>query len=419
VNSIRRALERPIAEGKHVPGVISTRDLVRLDRALGSARPFPPELYATLRLFVQISWRIGLPDASRRCNLGDALEAIAELASALPRWPFASSVEPRAFHALEYVLNADGLDHQYRSNVEGWGAHGERSKAFIREALRTVGGGRTAWVLGAGRAYDLPLPELAEAFDEIVLVDIDRGALEKTVGALEPSLRRRFELVAADLTGIAEPWREKVLEAVRGARDARAAAERLEELYCGYVVGDDRAWGALGAGADLVVSQMLLSQLNDSLERYPRRLYEDRFGMRLFERHPRLRAANMLFAHRVQHDHLRFLRRHARAAVLTSDVAERYTELNAFDEIAPVGDEMLLLGAYRLAERVPQGLAVAREDEWYWHRVVPRGEGQVGSRMRISALLLVAQEAVGSGPRRVRAEAAVAAQDDAALDGDR
>src|SRR5580658_747197 len=84
-----RALAWAIAEGNQVPGVITTEDLVRLERALRSGKPLAAEHYPKLRIFSQLLWRIEVPDASLKCSLGDTLEAIAERASALPAWSFA------------------------------------------------------------------------------------------------------------------------------------------------------------------------------------------------------------------------------------------------------------------------------------------------------------------------------------------
>ena len=391
-----RALAWAIDEGKQVPGTLSTEDLVHLKQELAVGRPFPSALYPKLRLFAQIVWRIELPDPANDCTLADALDAITELASSTPSsarasvtpWSFTPHVEAATFEELSYAAGAEGIDREYRNNREGWAVHGEHSKRFVCDALQDLVPGKVAWVFGAGRAYDLPLPELAEHFERVVLVDIDREALEATRGTLDASLRARFELVAADLTGVAAAWRARTLAAVRDASDAREAARRLDELYRGYVVADESPWSFLGEGADLIVSQMLLSQLNEPLERFPQRLYEERFGVPLFAARPDLRVENMLFAHRVQHDHLRFLMRHAPAAVLTSDVAEQYTQRGLSGAVEPVGDELLLLGAYRLAERIPRGLEILRQKQWQWQRAIPRLAGQVGSRMRVGALLL-------------------------------
>jgi hypothetical protein len=381
LEALGRALAWALTEGKQVPGIITTEDMERLTQALRGG-PFAPELYPKLRLFVQIVWRIELPPGVPTCTLGDALEGIAELDAVLPAWPFEPAVEPVTFRALEYAENAAGLDRAYRAHKAGWDAHGERSRRFIRGAVSAVEGRDVVWVLGAGRAYDLPLRELAERFQRVVLVDIDRRALEETVASAEPSLRARLEPVAADVTGIASTWRARTLAAVREATDARDAAERLYALARGYVVAEEDPWRFLGARPDLIVSQMLLSQLNDPLERYQRRVYEERFGASPFDRHPGLRVANMLFAHRLQHDHVTFLRRHAAAAVLTSDVAEQLAAPGGGPE--PAGDELLLLGTYRLAERIPRGLEIAQRDQWLWARAA-------GSRMRVGALLLRAR----------------------------
>lgn len=378
IEALGRALAWALAEGKQVPGVISTVDLERLSEALRGG-PFAPELYPKLRLFVQIVWRIELPPGVPSCTLGDALEAIAELDAALPAWPFEPEVEPVSFRALGYAENAAGLDRAYRSHRAGWDAHGERSRRFIRAAFSAVRGRDVVWILGAGRAYDLPLQDLAERFQKVVLVDIDREALGETVASVDPSLRARLEPVAADVTGIAATWRARTLAAVRDAKDARDAAERVYALARRYVVAEEHPWRFLGARPDLIVSQMLLSQLNDPLERYQRRVFEERFGVPPFELHAGLRVANMLFAHRLQHDHVSFLRRHAAAAVLTSDVAEQLVTPGGGPEAE--GDELLLLGAYRLAERIPRALEIAERDEWHWARAA-------GSRLRVDALLL-------------------------------
>jgi hypothetical protein len=383
---LRRALAWAIEAQREVPNVISTRDLARLDEALARDAPFPTELYPKLRLFAQILWRTGLPAPLPRLGLGDALEAIAERAAVAP-WPFLAGVEPRTFRELGYEANAAGLDRERGRHRAGWTAHAEESRRFIIDALDGVGGRGVAWVLGAGRAYDLPLDALAERFETVVLADIDGAALEATLGTIAASRRARFELAALDLTGVAATWRARSDEAIGGARDARHAAERLEGLYASYAVVEPRPWSRLGDRADVVISQMVLSQLNDSLERYPRRLYEERFGAPLFDSHPELRVANMLFAHRVQHDHLRFLRRHG-AALLTSDVSEQLERLGPAGAPEPVGDELPLLGVYRLAERVPHGLEVASQRDWTWTRAVATSAHPRGSRMRVTALRL-------------------------------
>lgn len=112
-----------------------------------------------------------------------------------------------------------------------------------------------------------------------------------------------------------------------------------------------------------------------------------RVNLSLYEAYPGLRLANMLFAHRVQHDHLRYLRAHAAAAVVTSDVAEQLTRAVSGGAVEPSGDELPLLGAFHLSERVPRGLEIAARDAWHWHRAAPR-EAAPGSRMRVEALAL-------------------------------
>ncbi|HTA18763.1 MAG TPA: hypothetical protein VK989_05700, partial [Polyangia bacterium] len=268
VDRFRRALGWAIDEGKNVPDVLSLEDLAATERALGGGAPFPAEAYPKLKLFAEIASRIELPDGVGRCTLGDALEAVAELASSLPPWSFEPAIEPLSFDALDYARNAESIDREYRRNQRAWSAHGERSRRFIVDAVATLERRDVVWVLGAGRAYDLPLGELAESFGKVVLVDVDRDAMEATLSALGGTRRARVELVGADLTGIAAAWRARTREAIDGARDARDAAARMHALFQSYAVAEPHPWAFVGAPPDLIVSQMVLSQLNEPLERY-------------------------------------------------------------------------------------------------------------------------------------------------------
>ena len=98
-------------------------------------------------------------------------------------------------------------------------------------------------ILGAGHAFDLPLVELAKAFDKLVLVDIDADALNATVaGVLKiPGLRARTELRLLDLTGVNGQLVRRIDEAVAAAANAAEARDRLEALCWTYRLARRRA----------------------------------------------------------------------------------------------------------------------------------------------------------------------------------
>src|SRR2546423_5668580 len=152
-------------------------------------------------------------------KLGDLLSAIAELPPAVesPPWQFDPAIDPRAFDALGFAAASAGIARTQRENREGWWAHARRSRAFILDAVTHVRERRLAVVLGAGKAFDLPLNELASAFERVVLVDIDAAALAETCASVvaAASLTRRIELRAMDLSGVGARLARRIEESRR------------------------------------------------------------------------------------------------------------------------------------------------------------------------------------------------------------
>src|SRR5687768_987564 len=72
-------------------------------------------------------------------------------------------------------------DHQSKMNrtTRGQWDWYARHRAEIEKLIRTDGRGQRICVLGAGNCNDLDLRWLTEAYREVRLVDIDRGALAR------------------------------------------------------------------------------------------------------------------------------------------------------------------------------------------------------------------------------------------------
>src|SRR5262245_23834133 len=113
-------------------------------------------------------------------------------------WVFDPRVDAAAFKALGYAEASAGIAERQREFRDGWFAHAKRSKSLILDAALRVDKPRLAVVLGAGKAYDLPLAELAQRFERVVAIDIDATALAATVHAAvrEPQLQKKIELRA-------------------------------------------------------------------------------------------------------------------------------------------------------------------------------------------------------------------------------
>ena len=113
-----------------------------------------------------------------------------------------------------------------------WGPHLEHSKAAILGALDQVPAARrrTALVLGSGLLLDLPLDELARAFDRVLLVDLVQPWRAR-LGAL---FRPKLELIEHDATEALGALEAAI--AAGGAFPDVAPARFLEDADIGFVV---------------------------------------------------------------------------------------------------------------------------------------------------------------------------------------
>ena len=265
-------------------------------------------------------------------------------------WTFDPQVDAHAFQLLGFAETSAGITRTQRENRAGWYEHARRHKAFILDAAARVEQPRLAVVLGAGKAYDLPLGEIAKRFERVVLADIDAEAMSAASAAAvtDARLRARLELRPMDVTGVAA----RIARGIQQALDSAQPQAGLEALCRSYRLPTRPR--LLDERADLLVSGMLLSQLGLQPKLAARRLYEQRFGKisAAFE------AAWDELERRLQQDHIDALCEHATLAVLTSDVVHHSG-----------GESWSVIGAQRLEERVPPHLDVLASKSWTWERI--------------------------------------------------
>jgi hypothetical protein len=282
-------------------------------------------------------------------------------------WEFDPKVDPRAFELLGFADTSAGIARTQRENREAWWAHARHHKGFILDAAARIPHPRLAVVLGAGKAYDLPLEELAQRFERLVLVDIDAGALAETCNAtVKAALRPRVELLPMDVTGVSARLARGIQEIIGGGTDAKSVEDSLQNLCQSYRL--QSLPRLANERADLLVSGMLLSQLGLA-KLAAKRLFERRFGKSA--REAEWSAPWDALEQRLQQDHIDALCENAGLAVLTSDVRHHSG-----------GESWSVIGAARLEERVPQFVEVMARASWSWERV----RGAV--RTDVDALLL-------------------------------
>jgi hypothetical protein len=139
---------------------------------------------------------------------------------------------------------------EVRDLWERYRGHRQRLTAEIL-ALAPPAGGRVC-LLGAGNGNDLDLDALAARFDEVHLVDIDPGALDRASGRQSAAVRARLRNHApVDLSGLYRSLDRPARLPGPDALVAAAAAEVARQLPAGF---------------DVVASCCVLSQMSWAFE---------------------------------------------------------------------------------------------------------------------------------------------------------
>ena len=226
---------------------------------------------------------------------------------------------------------------------------------------------RLAVVLGAGKAYDLPLEGLARRFERLILVDIDAAALEETRNA---TIRgANVELRPMDLTGVTG----HLARGIEAALTTSSPDAALAALCRSYRLATPPRFLREGERADLIVSAMVLSQLGLQPKLAAKRLYEARSGKAFDDAMGE--PWNELEL-RLQQDHIDALADQAGLAVLTSDVVHRSGS-----------ESWSVIGADRLDARVPHFMKVLEKASWSWPRIRAT-QDRDAVRTGVEALLL-------------------------------
>lgn len=110
---------------------------------------------------------------------------------------------PPARRELGYLHELIAIAARHRRCREAWADHLARSRHAVRSAMGLAPRRRTALILGSGLLLDVPLAELAAAFERVVLVD----AVHPLAARWQARRHRNVELRTADVSGVIEALR--------------------------------------------------------------------------------------------------------------------------------------------------------------------------------------------------------------------
>ncbi|QCO13805.1 hypothetical protein D3869_00325 [Azospirillum brasilense] len=100
-----------------------------------------------------------------------------------------------------YLAEAVALGARHRRQRRAWAPHVEACRRFVREAAGQAPRGGRALVAGSGLLIEVPLPLLAERFDEVVMIDMVHTHAARRQARRHPNVR----LLTLDVTGALAP----------------------------------------------------------------------------------------------------------------------------------------------------------------------------------------------------------------------
>jgi hypothetical protein len=392
LTALRQVLAWATEQGMTVHGQLDEAQLAALARTFDGQEAWSFDLYEPLRALGYALSRLDLPDMPAHLGFADTLWALEELrGGALPAWPTHEEIADATFSEMGYASTSAAITRVRDANTAAWREHAAHNRRVLMQGAELAGGSR-AVVVGAGKLYDIPLRQLAERFEQLLLVDIDPASLAESVKqvGLPQELGARLTLVRTDVTGINDVFLEKAQAALSRAEEAEVYDALLRLLHEYRLDEPPRLFPAAVAEGELdfACSSMVLSQLATPLTGFVLSRFEARFPTSRRPWSPEFQLALSQFTHRVQLAHVRALLRAAPLIALTSDLADQVTALDGHGNVTRAPVSLPLVGAPVLETLVPRlGARSAPAGSWEWRHVVPTRSKPRGHTLKVSGVV--------------------------------
>ena len=155
----------------------------------------------------------------------------------------------------------EGIINRYLREEEGWNEHLNKTKEFILQAAENKKK-NTVVILGSGWLLDVPIEQLSETFEKVILVDVvhPRQIIHKVKNW------QNVEIIQTDITGL-------VMSVYNTLKQKNTSKKQLSAITPDY---DDFLVDAI-KNADFVASVNLLNQLDILICDYIKRfnIYND------------------------------------------------------------------------------------------------------------------------------------------------
>ncbi len=145
-----------------------------------------------------------------------------------------------------FKTDQEGIINRYLREEGGWNEHLKKTKEYI---LQVAGTKRkeSVIILGSGWLLDVPIHELSEQFEKVVLIDVVHPR------QIEHKVKKMLnvELLSIDVTGLVNP----IFETLKNKKASKIPLIEIEPNYDNQLITELE-------NADLVVSVNLLNQLD-------------------------------------------------------------------------------------------------------------------------------------------------------------
>jgi len=261
---------------------------------------------------------------------------------------------PKYICKLGLLSQLIGIEARHKRCSQAWQEHLDKTKQALIEFSND--GGSRLIVFGAGLLNDIPLKELSESFEEVVLVDI--FFLQSSINEIKKYKNVSFEEL--DLTGVLE-LAYRAYELFKKDKDITKLDDRLKNLASAkpnLVLGD----------FSHLASVNLLSQLPISIKEF-------------FEKND-IEAGENFYQSLVKNhiEYLKELAREGKQVLLISDTEKEVLDLNGRLKLAESS-----LEGYELEE-----FGLENYSSWDWI-LAPEGELDKRYRLKLKVELVKAQ----------------------------
>ena len=268
---------------------------------------------------------------------------------------------------------------------------------------RPYSAARNTVVLGAGACTEVPLNEIARLSDEVVLADLDLGAMRLARGELTEGLQKRIRLLQCDISsengdnvdGVSmrltrlvnkQNWGQLASQGAQAVFDAAALCleqcpvpqptqlPTVDEGSCGLII------------SSLVLTQLFsypLLDLMDAIKNVAPKLVGEQ------ERHRRYQEAAQSFRIRVIQSHLNLMRSLldiGGIAVLLSDIRGFAFTIYGTDHDA-THRRAIPLVPRTFPDLILEKFRIAEETHWEWITDLPKN-GRIGRGYEVSGYVL-------------------------------